>query len=101
MNEYAREQIKKFFEGIAPWRNAYSYARLNYLAVKKDKELLILSARIFLEIKPYTESLPIFSAGNLLASHWDIPLNTFTVEKVLKFIKSIFTTFRTNWCLRK
>lgn len=83
MNEYAKEQIDKFFEGIAPWRNAYSYARLNYLAVKKDNELLILSARIFLEIKSYTESLPIFSAGKILASHWDIPLNKFTVEEVL------------------
>ena len=83
MNEYAAEQINKFFEGIAPWRSAYSYARLNYLAVKKDNELLILSARIFLEIKLNAESLPIFSAGNVLASHWDIPLSKFRVEEVL------------------
>lgn len=83
MNEYVTEQINKFFEGIAPWRNAYSYARLNYLAVKKDGELLILSARIYLEIKPNAQPLPIFSAGNILASHWDIPLNKFKVEDVL------------------
>lgn len=83
MNGYAAEQIDKFFEGIAPWRNAYSYARLNYLAIKKDNELQIISARIFLEIQLQTEHLPIFSAGNILASHCDIQLNELTVEEVL------------------
>ena len=88
MSDYSLEQIAKFFNGIAPWRIAYKFARLNYLGVKNDDKVILLSARIYLEIKSDIKPKPIFKAKNIQAGQWDIPEKLGSIEEVLKALLS-------------
>lgn len=88
MNNYLSDQIAKFFEGISLWRGAYNFARLNYMAIRKEDKLLLLSARLFLEIQPATKLQPIFTAGNIQAGQWKIPIEKISIEEVLSALLS-------------
>lgn len=83
MNEYSLEKITSFFSGIANWRNAYRYARFTYLAVKENETLLVVCARIYLDIAPDVKLKPIFSSGNIHAAQWDIPIDKTSIEDVI------------------
>lgn len=78
-------QVKAFFDAIESWRNAYVYARLNYLGIRNsDGELLIISARIILSGVNIGELKSRFKSGNLEAGQFNIDQNKQSIEEVLK-----------------
>ncbi len=88
MYEYSLEQIKKFFEGIALWRSAYISAQLNYLAIKQDDKLMVLSARLYLTINQPLNLKPIFNSGNLQAGQLVLKEKQGSIEEVLNELLS-------------
>lgn len=52
MTDPNQQNVERFFEGIAPWSEAYSHPGLSYFAMRSDGQLHILQGRLFLYTAP-------------------------------------------------
>ena len=84
MNEYSQKQFDAFFVAISAWRAAYRRARLHFMAVRKERELSIVCARIYLDHGGGNLVKPHFKAGAIEAGQWEIPQTNVQVEDVVK-----------------
>lgn len=71
MNLNEKERIEKFFSTIDPWIKAYSNIGLSYFAVRKDGEINLLQARLFLNIAPSTISPTRIETVSMLAGYFN------------------------------
>lgn len=71
MNPHEKEQIEKFFSTIEPWIKAYSHIGLSYFAVRKDGEINLLQARLFLNTAPSEFPHNRIETASVLAGHFN------------------------------
>ena len=71
MNPHEKEQIEKFFSTIEPWIKAYSHIGLSYFAVRKDGEINLLQARLFLNTAPSAIFQARIETASVLAGHFN------------------------------
>lgn len=64
------EQVEKFFSTIDPWFKAYSHIGLSYFAVRKDGEINLLQARLFLNTAPSVIPNIRVETSSVLAGHF-------------------------------
>lgn len=69
MSPQEKEQIEKFFFTIDPWIKAYSNIGLSYFAVRKEGNINLLQARLFLNTAPPAISPVHIETGSMLAGH--------------------------------
>lgn len=50
MNQYDKERVKSFFSTIEPWKEAYTNVGLSFFAVRRGEEILLLQARLFMNV---------------------------------------------------
>jgi hypothetical protein len=71
MQPHEKVQIEKFFSTIEPWIKAYSHIGLSYFAVRKDGEINLLQARLFLNTAPSTIPTSHIGTASVLAGHFN------------------------------
>ena len=70
--DHAREHIERFFATIAPWEDAYAYAGLSYLAVRREGVLHLLQSRLFLNTAPSLIPTTNFETNHVVASYFPL-----------------------------
>lgn len=71
MSPHEIEQIEKFFSTIDPWFKAYAHIGLSYFAVRKDGEINLLQARLFLNTAPSAIPQAHIETASVLAGHFN------------------------------
>lgn len=87
MSTHDKEQIEKFFSAIDPWSKAYSQIGLSFFAVRKEGEVNLLQARLFLNTSPSAIPLASVETASVLAGHFvfadrDVKLRDFVEHLV-------------------
>ncbi|WP_322026412.1 hypothetical protein [Burkholderia sp. BCC1977] len=72
MNQHVQRMIAAFFEAIEPWESAYTKARLTFIAVKRDDDLVISAARVYLSAVFHNPIKDLFEAGGLVAGQVEL-----------------------------
>jgi hypothetical protein len=71
MQPYEKERIENFLSAIEPWIKAYSHIGLSYFAVRKDGEINLLQARLFLNTAPSAIPTSRIETASVLAGHFN------------------------------
>lgn len=87
MSPHEKEQIEKFFSTIDPWIKAYSNIGLSYFAVRKNGEINLLQARLFLNTAPPAIPYCCIETESVLAGHFNF---TELGMKLRDFVERLF-----------
>ena len=101
MNSTPLQEIAVFFSGIDAWRAAYHRAHLHYLAREQDGQLLIVVARLVLDVAPDAAVAAVHRAGPFQAGHIDLSAALNTIEhSVTALLSDAGLTVAGHGCLR-
>ena len=78
------EAVDGFFRAIDGWRSAYKRACLHFVGVKREGQIVLVSARIYLDAGGEANLPPKLSEGGFEAGHWVIPQEQISVETVIE-----------------
>lgn len=81
----SQQQIKQFFDSIEPWRAAYIRTRLHFIAKRSGQDLIIISARIYLDSVDREIEAKRFVTSEVEAWQCDID-PTVSPEKILNLL---------------
>ncbi|WP_186073866.1 hypothetical protein [Burkholderia gladioli] len=88
LNPHSEKMIAHFFDAIEPWKESYPKARLSFVAIRKDKLLVILAARMHMAASYIAPLKSFFEAGDLVAGQMELPGGTRGFSDAIKNIIS-------------
>lgn len=88
MNDYSTKSLSTFFDAVASWRSAYTFARLIYVAVERGDQFAIVFGRLVLGFGSPPSTKPLFAAGSIQAGEWDIPQSPNSIEDAIAALMS-------------
>jgi len=101
MNSTPLQETAVFFSGIDAWRAAYHRAHLHYVAREEHGQLLLIVARLVLDVAPDATAAAVHRAGPFQAGHVDLSAALSTIEhSVTALLSDAGLTVPGHGCLR-